>query len=164
MFRLLAQDYKGWGHGLPDLLLWKENGKRCPPALSHAGALHPDPASHWLPEGLAKLVEVKGPRDRLSAYQQVWLDQLLASGLDCEVCYVRELHASKVGGSSSPEGHRKRKREQLKGEIDEHCYSQDQGFSQLQTEEEEDEQIHHPRPTPQPADHEDNSDNLRSTR
>jgi hypothetical protein len=26
IFRLLAEDYKGWGHGLPDLLLWHEDG------------------------------------------------------------------------------------------------------------------------------------------
>jgi hypothetical protein len=40
--------------------------------------------------GTAKLVEVKGPRDRLSAYQQVWIDQLLAAGVECELCYVLE--------------------------------------------------------------------------
>lgn len=51
--------------------------------------------------GTAKLVEVKGPRDQLSAYQQVWLDQLLAVGVDCEVCFVLE--------HKGPTGH-KRKR------------------------------------------------------
>ncbi|ELR15418.1 VRRNUC domain containing protein, partial [Acanthamoeba castellanii str. Neff] len=76
IFQLLAEDYKGWGHGLPDLLLWNE-------------------------DGTAKLVEVKGPRDQLSAYQQVWLDQLLAVGVDCEVCFVLE--------HKGPTGH-KRKR------------------------------------------------------
>jgi Fanconi-associated nuclease 1 len=40
IFKLFAEDYNSWGKGLPDLLLWKPG------------------------EGMAKLAEVKGPRDR----------------------------------------------------------------------------------------------------
>lgn len=87
---MLAEDYKGWGHGLPDLLLWKEKGT-CS-LVSIQGFL--SYGITIVTEGLAKLVEVKGPRDKLSSYQQVWLDQLIVSGLDCEVCYVRELSDS----------------------------------------------------------------------
>ena len=39
--------------------------------------------------GRVKLVEVKGPRDRLSAQQLAWL-HVLAPFVDVEVCYVRE--------------------------------------------------------------------------
>ncbi len=40
IFKLFAEDYYSWSKGMPDLLLWKPL------------------------EGVAKLVEVKGPRDR----------------------------------------------------------------------------------------------------
>ncbi len=54
-------------------------------------------AYSWNSAGTAKLVEVKGPRDKLSAYQQVWLDQLLAVGIDCEVCLVLEHKGPSAG-------------------------------------------------------------------
>ncbi|PWA41718.1 fanconi-associated nuclease [Artemisia annua] len=50
--RHLAQDYRSWSSGMPDLLLWR---------------FHSDYS------GEAKLVEVKGPRDRLSEQQRAWL-------------------------------------------------------------------------------------------
>jgi len=37
------------------------------------------------------LVEVKGPRDKLSGIQQAWLDQLLVAGMDVEVLRVKEM-------------------------------------------------------------------------
>jgi len=40
--------------------------------------------------GTAKLVEVKGPRDKLSDKQSVWIDTLANGGVDVEVLYVRE--------------------------------------------------------------------------
>lgn len=49
------------GHGLPDLLLWREDGE---------GRL-----LDW------RLVEVKGPGDRLFLAQRLWLDWLLERGL-----------------------------------------------------------------------------------
>ena len=42
-----------------------------------------------LSTGRVKLVEVKGPRDRLSAQQLAWL-HVLAPFVSVEVCYVRE--------------------------------------------------------------------------
>jgi Fanconi-associated nuclease 1 len=36
----------------------------------------------------ARLVEVKGPGDRLSDRQRVWIDVLLRHGADVAVCYV----------------------------------------------------------------------------
>ena len=64
-FRLLAIDYSHWHAGLPDLVLWR-------------------------PDGCAKLVEVKGPNDRLSDIQEGWLCELVLAGADVEVLQVRE--------------------------------------------------------------------------
>ncbi|KAH7623249.1 hypothetical protein Ndes2526B_g01671 [Nannochloris sp. 'desiccata'] len=64
--RLLAQDHGGWQGGMPDLLLW-----------------HPERQE-------AKLVEVKGPRDRLSDQQRAWIAALEDAGLFVEVLKVVE--------------------------------------------------------------------------
>ena len=40
--------------------------------------------------GEAKLVEVKGPRDRLSEQQRAWIVSLLNAGLTVQVCKVLE--------------------------------------------------------------------------
>ncbi|KAL8490845.1 hypothetical protein ACS0TY_022741 [Phlomoides rotata] len=65
--RHLAQDYRSWSSGMPDLLLWR---------------------LHDCYRGEAKLVEVKGPRDRLSEQQRAWLLVLMDCGFDVEVCKV----------------------------------------------------------------------------
>ncbi|KAK9138961.1 hypothetical protein Sjap_009555 [Stephania japonica] len=65
--RLLAQDYRSWSSGMPDLLLWRFFGEY---------------------SGEAKLVEVKGPRDRLSEQQRAWLVLLEDCGFTTEVCKV----------------------------------------------------------------------------
>lgn len=67
--RHLAQDYRSWSHGMPDLLLWRFNngdGFR----------------------GEAKLVEVKGPRDRLSEQQRAWMLTLMDYGFNTEICRI----------------------------------------------------------------------------
>ncbi|RXH90471.1 hypothetical protein DVH24_035235 [Malus domestica] len=65
--RHLAQDYRSWSSGMPDLLLWRFHGKY---------------------KGEAKLVEVKGPRDRLSEQQRAWLLLFMDCGFNAEVCKV----------------------------------------------------------------------------
>ncbi|XP_021765063.1 fanconi-associated nuclease 1 homolog [Chenopodium quinoa] len=65
--RLLAQDYRSWTSGMPDLLLWRFHGEY---------------------KGEAKLVEVKGPRDRLSEQQRAWLLTLMDCGFTAEVCKI----------------------------------------------------------------------------
>lgn len=65
--RHLAQDYQSWSSGMPDLLLWRFHGEY---------------------RGEAKLVEVKGPRDKLSEQQRAWLLVLMDSGFKVEVCKV----------------------------------------------------------------------------
>ncbi|PKA66139.1 Fanconi-associated nuclease 1 like [Apostasia shenzhenica] len=67
--RHLAMDYKSWSSGMPDLLLWRFRGG------DRDG-------------GEAKLVEVKGPRDRLSEQQRAWIFTLMDCGLNTEVCKV----------------------------------------------------------------------------
>ncbi|KAL5177112.1 Fanconi-associated nuclease 1 [Glycine soja] len=68
--KLLAQDYRSWSSGMPDLLLWRFHGEY---------------------SGEAKLVEVKGPKDRLSEQQRAWLLLLMDSGFTIEVCKVKPL-------------------------------------------------------------------------
>ncbi|XP_009592314.1 fanconi-associated nuclease 1 homolog isoform X2 [Nicotiana tomentosiformis] len=65
--RNLAQDYRSWSSGMPDLLLWRFRDDY---------------------RGEAKLVEVKGPRDRLSEQQRAWLLFLIDCGFNVEVCKV----------------------------------------------------------------------------
>ncbi|XP_058201552.1 fanconi-associated nuclease 1 homolog isoform X2 [Rhododendron vialii] len=65
--RHLAQDYRTWSSGMPDLLLWRFHGDY---------------------RGEAKLVEVKGPNDRLSEQQRAWLLFLMDCGFNTEVCKV----------------------------------------------------------------------------
>ncbi|KAG7599800.1 HIRAN domain [Arabidopsis suecica] len=74
--RHLAQDYRSWCSGMPDLLLWrfKENGY----------------------EGEAKLVEVKSEKDRLSEQQRAWLLLLMDSGFNVEICKVRPASLTKT--------------------------------------------------------------------
>ncbi|XP_062402515.1 fanconi-associated nuclease 1, partial [Sardina pilchardus] len=65
----MARDYRHCRAGLPDLVVW-----------SSASASY-------------KLVEVKGPSDRLSQKQQIWLDELSKWGADVEVCHVTAVGA-----------------------------------------------------------------------
>ncbi|XP_024026084.1 fanconi-associated nuclease 1 homolog isoform X1 [Morus notabilis] len=71
--RHLAQDYRSWSSGMPDLLLWRFDGEF---------------------EAEAKLVEVKGPRDQLSEQQRAWLLLLMDCGFNTEVCKVSPEPAS----------------------------------------------------------------------
>ncbi|CAN1837764.1 Fanconi-associated nuclease 1 homolog [Linum perenne] len=72
--RILAEDYRSWSSGMPDLLLWRfhEEGYR----------------------GEVKLVEVKGPRDSLSEQQRAWLLLLMDWGFNAEVCKVSPMPLS----------------------------------------------------------------------
>ena len=59
-----ASDYATFSHGAPGLLLLATDGRR------------------------ARLVEVKGPNDRLSDSQVAWIDVLVRAGAEVEVCRV----------------------------------------------------------------------------
>ncbi|XP_072242136.1 fanconi-associated nuclease 1 [Leuresthes tenuis] len=64
MIDRMAKDYRHCRGGLPDLVVWNTSNNSY------------------------KLVEVKGPSDRLSHKQQIWLDELQKLGADVEVCHV----------------------------------------------------------------------------
>eukprot|EP00878_Enallax_costatus_P015138 GHUV01015850.1.p1 GENE.GHUV01015850.1~~GHUV01015850.1.p1 ORF type:complete len:977 (+),score=369.04 GHUV01015850.1:95-3025(+) len=66
VLRLMAEDHAGATGGLPDLLLWRTS------------------------DLTAKVVEVKGPRDRLSNQQRFWLAHMANSNIQVEVCKIRE--------------------------------------------------------------------------
>ena len=95
---VLCRDCKHFAGGLPDLLLWRidaverdgDSGglraRRVQLAEAAGGGL--DGAVVW--SARAKLVEVKGPRDRLSDRQMAWLHLLAGGGAEVEVCYVKD--------------------------------------------------------------------------
>ncbi|XP_029009706.1 fanconi-associated nuclease 1 isoform X2 [Betta splendens] len=60
----MSKDFRHCRAGLPDLVVWNTSNNTY------------------------KLVEVKGPNDRLSQKQQIWLDELQKLGADVEVCHV----------------------------------------------------------------------------
>lgn len=104
--RLLAEDYGSWAAGMPDLLLWRTSSdekdlpcRKCGHSLSHGGNSEPcsccfqDAVNKTGTTGLwgeAKLVEVKGPKDRLSEQQRAWILVLMDAGLCVEVCKISE--------------------------------------------------------------------------
>ncbi|NXD22433.1 FAN1 nuclease, partial [Spelaeornis formosus] len=71
VLRRLSRDLRHCRAGLPDLLVWCSHSLRF------------------------KLVEVKGPHDRLSPKQMLWLSELHKLGAAVEVCHVQD-----VGGKS----------------------------------------------------------------
>merc|ERR1712181_193047 len=73
----LARGHREARSGLPDLTVW-------------------DPAS-----GKARMVEVKGPGDRLSTKQILWVRFLNSVGLPAEVCHVVATGSKGIVGTSS---------------------------------------------------------------
>ncbi|KFQ19035.1 Fanconi-associated nuclease 1, partial [Merops nubicus] len=65
VFRRLSKDLRHCRGGLPDLVVWRTHTNRF------------------------KLVEVKGPNDRLSHKQILWLSELKKLGASVEVCHVQ---------------------------------------------------------------------------
>ncbi|WVQ97668.1 hypothetical protein IAU59_004782 [Kwoniella sp. CBS 9459] len=63
--RMLAEEYRHRCSGVPDLIVWDYANKD------------------------VRFVEVKGPGDSLSETQKVWIDVLLSSGIQVEVCRVK---------------------------------------------------------------------------
>jgi Fanconi-associated nuclease 1 len=104
--RLLAEDYGSWAAGMPDLLLWRTSSdekdlpyRKCGHSLSHGGnsetcsCCFQDAVNNigtTGSQGEAKLVEVKGPRDRLSEQQRAWILVLMDAGMCVEVCKINE--------------------------------------------------------------------------
>jgi Fanconi-associated nuclease 1 len=66
----LADNYRYYRSGFPDLIAW--NGHKC------------------------KIAEVKGPGDKLSAKQRLWIDYLLSLQADVEVCHVKSVSNKRI--------------------------------------------------------------------
>lgn len=83
----MAKDYRHCRAGLPDLVVWNTSDHtykvRSPFSDKQSGRNREINSSF-----LVQLVEVKGPSDRLSQKQQIWLDELQKLGADVEVCHV----------------------------------------------------------------------------
>ncbi|XP_005381720.1 PREDICTED: fanconi-associated nuclease 1 [Chinchilla lanigera] len=71
--RRLVADFRHCRAGLPDLVVWNSQSRH------------------------VKLVEVKGPSDRLSHKQMIWLDELQKLGAEVEVCHVVAVGAKSKG-------------------------------------------------------------------
>ncbi|KAI9098209.1 hypothetical protein DFS34DRAFT_102907 [Phlyctochytrium arcticum] len=103
VMRIMAEGLKEHCGGLPDLVLWK------PPVMSDVAAVTTTETNHedtlfqtheesrqlepprvYATGGTIKFAEVKGPGDRLSEKQIMWLDVLAGTGWDVEVCKVVE--------------------------------------------------------------------------
>ncbi|KAJ3720822.1 hypothetical protein DFJ43DRAFT_1204778 [Lentinula guzmanii] len=82
---LFCQDYPARASGVPDLILWKYEERKC------------------------KFVEVKGPGDRARENQTLWFDTLLGAGLDVDLCRVLE-EARSTGGKEEKARVKKEKR------------------------------------------------------
>ena len=63
-FKFLAQDYKTWCYGMPDLILWREDEKR------------------------VKFVEVKSEADHLSDQQKAWISNITHMDVEVELCQI----------------------------------------------------------------------------
>ena len=74
----LAKDHRFTRSGFPDLIVW-----------------NPD-------KRISKIVEVKGPNDRLSTKQILWLEFLLDCGADAVTCHVEAIGAKKMKADKSP--------------------------------------------------------------
>ncbi|KAJ3373211.1 Scaffold-type E3 ligase [Allomyces arbusculus] len=80
--RLFAEDYYHNAAGMPDLCLWTKTANSRP-ADGGADAVDADQ------EYKVVFAEVKGPHDTLSDKQRVWIDALLAAGIDVHLCLVK---------------------------------------------------------------------------
>ncbi|CAH1253075.1 FAN1 [Branchiostoma lanceolatum] len=76
VFARLLRDARHCRSGLPDLTVWSNVSRKF------------------------KVVEVKGPGDRLSQKQMLWLDYFLSLGAQAEVCHVVATGAKKLKKSS----------------------------------------------------------------
>lgn len=73
ILRIIAQNYKASRSGMPDLLLWK---------------LHID--ENGTQTGEILFSEIKGPRDRLSPKQYLWIHKMIQNDIPVEVLHVKE--------------------------------------------------------------------------
>lgn len=95
----LASDYASWSHGFPDLLVFNPAARDSeeldnPTTIegTHPALPSVDLTTEEVTESGVKLIEVKGPGDRLSDAQIAWIGLLLREGVSVEVCRVKAEH------------------------------------------------------------------------
>jgi Fanconi-associated nuclease 1 len=74
--KVMAQDYKSRGGGVPDLILWRAGGDDAP--TKHTGDGHR--------KGEVMFAEVKSANDRLSDTQRLWINVLTGAGVRVALC------------------------------------------------------------------------------
>lgn len=65
ILQMLATNYRHLRKGFPDLIMWNRDTEQF------------------------KAIEVKGPMDRISNIQSIWLSKMTEIELDCELCTVK---------------------------------------------------------------------------
>ncbi|UNI14625.1 Phosphodiesterase I [Purpureocillium takamizusanense] len=91
--KVMAQEYKHRGGGVPDLLLWRpadgraidNHGGESTPRLSRGKSLLRDTAP-GAPRGEVMFAEVKSANDRLSDTQRLWIHVLTGAGVKVALC------------------------------------------------------------------------------
>ncbi|EFZ00570.2 VRR-NUC domain protein [Metarhizium robertsii] len=74
--KVMAQEYKHRGGGVPDLILWRANDQSAEGARSTPEA----------PRGEVMFAEVKSANDRLSDTQRLWIHVLTGAGVTVALC------------------------------------------------------------------------------
>lgn len=81
----LLQNYRHYRSGFPDLTIWNPQEKVAFVANQNFKMLN---CFFFFPQ-IWRIIEVKGPNDRLSPKQTLWLDFLVSLGVEAEVCHVQ---------------------------------------------------------------------------
>lgn len=79
--KVMAQEYRQRGGGVPDLILWRTNA----------------PGDEGEHKGEVMFVEVKSENDRLSETQRVWIHVLTAAGVKVALCNAVAKEVREVG-------------------------------------------------------------------
>jgi Fanconi-associated nuclease 1 len=74
--KVMAQEYRARGGGVPDLLLWRTGGEE-PPANGNSDGRR---------QGEVMFAEVKSANDRLSDTQRLWINVLTGAGVRVALC------------------------------------------------------------------------------
>ena len=77
--KVMAQEYRQRGGGVPDLVLWRANGKSEDCAIE-------DKEAPGKAQGEVMFAEVKSESDRLSDTQRVWIHVLTGAGVKVALC------------------------------------------------------------------------------
>lgn len=91
--KVMAQEYRQRGGGIPDLILWRaaaRSGEDENDGGGGGGGEH----EH---QGEVMFVEVKSENDRLSETQRVWIDVLTAAGVKVALCNAVAKEVREVG-------------------------------------------------------------------